>query len=181
MLELAQQNLKKYFGFDNFRNGQQEAIESIIEGNNTFILMPTGNGKSLCYQLPALCKEGLTIVVSPLISLMQDQVESLVQKGISATLINSSLSLKDTINRLREVAEGKYKILYIAPERFKNEEFRLLLESLNITFFVVDEAHVISQWGHDFRPEYTQLNFIKTEFPGLPLMALTANCKATQQ
>lgn len=176
MLELAKQNLKQYFGFDDFRNGQKEAIESILAGNDTFILMPTGNGKSLCYQLPAICKEGLTIVVSPLISLMQDQVDSLQQKGISATLINSSLSLNQTTERLREVARGQYRILYVAPERFKNDEFMLLMESLNVTFFVIDEAHCISQWGHDFRPSYTALG---KAIDGLKCNPILIACTAT--
>lgn len=182
MLELAKQNLKQYFGFDDFRNGQQKAIESILSGHDTFILMPTGNGKSLCYQLPALCKEGLTIVVSPLISLMQDQVESLEKKGIAATLINSAISLKESQERIRKAANGDYKLLYIAPERFKNVDFVRLMASLEVTFFVIDEAHVISQWGHDFRPAYTGLGKVIDSLNGSPtLIACTATATTRVQ
>ncbi|GGA30755.1 hypothetical protein CYANOKiyG1_47350 [Okeania sp. KiyG1] len=142
------------------------------------IVMPTGGGKSLCFQLPALLKPGLTIVVSPLISLMQDQVASLQDNGIAATFLNSSLGLTETRKRETDIMQGKIKLLYVAPERLLSERFLPFLELINtqqsISTFAIDEAHCVSEWGHDFRPEYRQLQMLRESYPDVPMMALTA-------
>lgn len=165
--------LKKFYGYDNFLPLQYEAIENVIEGKDSIVLMPTGGGKSICFQIPALMLNGCTIVVSPLISLMQDQVDSLLGNGIPAAAINSTQ--RDDINReiLDQVYQGRIKILYISPERLLGE-MNKWSKDLNISFIAIDEAHCISQWGHDFRPEYTQLSQLKDRFPNVPIMALTA-------
>lgn len=175
MMEKALEVLQRYFGYTQFRDGQQKVIESILRGSDTLAIMPTGAGKSLAYQIPALLFKGTTLVISPLISLMKDQVDSLQQYGVSATFINSSLSLNEVRSRIRRAADGDYKLLYVAPERLESENFRVLLESLNVSFLAIDEAHCVSQWGHDFRPSYLQLGpFIKS-LPKKPLIgAFTA-------
>jgi ATP-dependent DNA helicase RecQ len=167
--------LKTYFGYDKFKKGQERLIRGILKGEDVLGIMPTGGGKSLCYQLPAVILQGVTIVISPLISLMKDQVDSLNEMGIKATFINSSLDHKEFIERLYDVKAGKYKILYIAPERLNTKIFINLTESVNISFIAVDEAHCISQWGHDFRPSYLQIpQFIKSLKYRPPVGAFTA-------
>ncbi len=164
--------LKKYFGYSAFRPKQEEIIQSLLGGHDTFVLMPTGGGKSICYQLPALLCAGTAIVVSPLISLMKDQVESLTENGIPAAALNS-LNHEEEHLIQRRCVQGQLKLLYISPERLVLEKDRLL-KSMRISFFAVDEAHCISQWGHDFRPEYAQLGSLRQDFPGKPIIALTA-------
>ncbi|WP_019155304.1 DNA helicase RecQ [Robertmurraya massiliosenegalensis] len=175
MLEQAKQLLQAHFGYSSFRKGQEAAIESILAGKDTVCIMPTGGGKSICYQIPALVLPGTTIVISPLISLMKDQVDSLLQVGIPATFINSSLSFQEANERMEAAIYGEYKLLYIAPERLESREFVEQLRGLDIPLVAVDEAHCISQWGHDFRPSYLQIQRLIEQLPQKPLvMALTA-------
>ena len=167
--------LKKYFGYHNFKKGQEEIIMSILKKQDTFVIMPTGAGKSLCYQIPALLLEGVTLVISPLISLMKDQVDTLENMGIPATFINSSLSFAETEKRIYQVKQGKYKLLYIAPERLESAGFASLISNLQIDFVAVDEAHCVSQWGHDFRPSYRHIPAFIKELPTKPIIgAFTA-------
>ncbi|WP_342046478.1 DNA helicase RecQ [Bacillus sp. OTU530] len=175
MLTQAKQYLKQYFGYDNFRPGQEQIIQSVLAGNNTAGIMPTGGGKSICYQIPALLLPGITIVISPLISLMKDQVDSLERVGIPATFLNSTLSAAEVRERLRGLRQGAYKILYIAPERMDAPQFLDLLQDMPVSLVAVDEAHCISQWGHDFRPSYLRIKEMIEYIPGSPVMlALTA-------
>lgn len=172
-MEKATQILKSYFGYDEFRPMQQEIIEAVTSGSDALVLMPTGGGKSLCYQIPALMMEGTAVVVSPLISLMKDQVEALHANGIEAATLNSGIPV-DEERRIRELCmSGKIRLLYISPERLMLE-LDWLAESMRVSLFAIDEAHCISQWGHDFRPEYTQLGIIHDRFPDVPVIALTA-------
>lgn len=166
--------LKIHYGFDAFRPGQETAIDSLLAGKDTVVVMPTGGGKSLIFQLPALVFEGATLVVSPLISLMKDQVDSLARIGIPATFINSTLSPKETAERLEKIRNGFYKLVYIAPERFYSQAFAESLKGLKVSLFAIDEAHCISQWGHDFRPSYMRLRDAIKLVGRPPVVALTA-------
>ncbi|WGV59878.1 DNA helicase RecQ [Brevibacillus brevis] len=175
MLDKAQEILRKYFGYESFREGQNKIITSLLAGHDTVGIMPTGGGKSICYQVPAMLQEGVTIVISPLISLMKDQVDVLVSMGIPATQINSSLDYSEVRDRLRMAARGEYKLLYIAPERLESEAFQNLIQDVPISFVAVDEAHCVSQWGHDFRPSYLAIARFLQSLPQRPLVAaLTA-------
>jgi ATP-dependent DNA helicase RecQ len=166
--------LKQYFGFDSFRPLQEDIIRDAIAGKDVFAVLPTGGGKSLCFQLPALVRPGLTVVVSPLIALMKDQVDALQAAGVAATFLNSSLAAGESKPRLRGLHNGEFRLLYVAPERLMLSGFLDDLLKWNVNFFAIDEAHCVSEWGHDFRPEYRQLSGLREKFPGVPFMALTA-------
>ncbi|MEZ9233906.1 DNA helicase RecQ [Shewanella sp. 10N.286.52.A9] len=175
-------HLQQIFGYRDFREGQREIIEQTLNGQDTLVIMPTGGGKSMCYQLPALLLPGLTVVVSPLISLMKDQVDSLTQSGVAAAYLNSSLPREETVAILRRLHQGEIKLLYVSPERLLRPDFIERLHELQVSLFAIDEAHCISQWGHDFRPEYAALGQLKQIFPYIPLMALTATAdQATRE
>ncbi|MCV9387684.1 DNA helicase RecQ [Reichenbachiella ulvae] len=177
----AQQILKDVFGFNKFRPLQEEVVHHCMMGNDSLVIMPTGGGKSICYQLPALTMDGAAVVISPLISLMKDQVEALKQNGVSAAFLNSSLSAQDQQKIEEEFMQGEVKIVYVSPEKLLTRNFFNVLQSVHLNLIAVDEAHCISQWGHDFRPEYTKLDFLKKQFPQTPIMALTATAdKATR-
>lgn len=171
--------LKSYFGYDRFRENQLEIIKNVLDKKDTFVLMPTGGGKSLCYQIPALKLEGLTLVVSPLIALMKDQVDSLKSNGVPAEFINSTLPFSEIIQIQYKILQGEIKLLYVAPERISQPEFRLFLKRINLSLIAIDEAHCISEWGHDFRPDYRNLKELRNDIPEIPIIALTAT--ATQK
>lgn len=175
MLQKAKEQLKEYFGYSSFRKGQESIIENVLKGKDTLAIMPTGGGKSICYQIPALLMDGVTIVVSPLISLMKDQVDALETVGIPSTYINSSLTINQLNERLEDIRNGIYKIVYIAPERLESASFCSIILDLHVSMVAVDEAHCISQWGHDFRPSYRRINNMIHDFEQKPIViALTA-------
>jgi ATP-dependent DNA helicase RecQ len=177
----ARATLKSVFGYDSFRPLQEEIVDTVLRGEDVFVLMPTGGGKSLCFQLPALLREGVTVVVSPLIALMKDQVDSLQALGVPATYINSLLDLEEVNRRQEAVSRGEVKLLYVAPERLMLPGFLKRLAATQIAGFAIDEAHCISEWGHDFRPEYRELARLRELFPGVPIGAYTATATARVQ
>lgn len=166
--------LKKHWGYDSFRPMQSDVIDKALKGDNALVLMPTGSGKSLCYQIPSLMTEGLVVVISPLIALMKDQVDDARKHGLNATFINSSLSRDQREKAYRDLAEGKLKLVYVTPERFRKQEFLDVLNKQKVSLMAVDEAHCISEWGHDFRPDYTRMKEIREALGNPPVMALTA-------
>ncbi|RYZ94088.1 MAG: RecQ family ATP-dependent DNA helicase, partial [Sphingobacteriaceae bacterium] len=170
------QALQKYFGYSEFRHEQEEIIQQVLAGRDVMALMPTGGGKSLCYQLPAVLMDGLTIVISPLIALMKDQVDSLNVTGISAAFLNSAQHPEEQREIISRLNKNEIKLLYLAPERLFGSENKLIsfLKSLPVSQIAIDEAHCISHWGHDFRPEYLMLAGLKNDFPNIPVIALTA-------
>ncbi|WP_242928960.1 DNA helicase RecQ [Pontibacter vulgaris] len=170
----AREALKLYFGYEHFRPMQEQIIACILQKKDVVVLMPTGGGKSVCYQVPAVVMKGITLVVSPLIALMKDQVEALLENGIPAAYLNSSQNAEDQYNIENQCLEGKLKLLYVSPEKLLSPGFFSFLKRLQIALFAIDEAHCISAWGHDFRPEYTQLKALKQQFPQVPVVALTA-------
>lgn len=173
-MDAALTALRRVFGYESFRPPQDRIIEAVLAGRDCFVLMPTGGGKSICYQIPALVKPGTAIVVSPLISLMKDQVDALRQNGARAAFYNSSLSDADGRRVLSDLMAGELDLLYVAPERLMSAEFQRRLTEVPLACFAIDEAHCVSQWGHDFRPEYVQLGTLRPKFPGVPFIALTA-------
>ena len=174
MLQCANDILKSTFGFEQFRPSQENIIEEVLNGNDALVLMPTGGGKSLCYQVPALVREGTGIVVSPLIALMQDQVDALKLLGVKAAFLNSSLEVNEAKEVEQQLIDGRLDVLYVAPERLLTERMLQLLDRSPLALFAIDEAHCVSQWGHDFRPEYQQLKLLHTRYPQVPRIALTA-------
>ena len=166
--------LKQYWNYDFFRPLQEEIVESILAGHDTLALLPTGGGKSICFQVPTLVKEGLCLVISPLIALMKDQVQNLRKKGITAFAIYSGMSRKDVISTFKLAATGNCRFLYVSPERLETDLFKEFLPALHVSLIAVDEAHCISQWGYDFRPPYLRIADIRDELPGIPVLALTA-------
>ena len=176
-----QELLKEHWGFDAFRPLQQEIIEAVLDGNDTIALLPTGGGKSLCYQVPALAQEGICLVISPLIALMKDQIENLRNRGIMALGIYAGMSRRQIAQTLKNAAYGEYKFLYLSPERLETALFLEFLPALHINLIAVDEAHCISQWGYDFRPAYLRIAALRAELPGVPLLALTASATPAVQ
>ena len=168
------QTLQRVYGYDSFRRHQQQLIKELIAGDDAFVLMPTGGGKSLCYQLPALHRAGVAVVVSPLISLMKDQVDALQANGVRAAFYNSALGSAAARQVLARLHAHELDLLYIAPERLMTAAFLERLADIDIALFAIDEAHCVSQWGHDFRPEYAALGQLRERFPGVPIIALTA-------
>jgi len=170
--------LKQTYGYDAFRGQQQAVVEHVMAGGSGFVLMPTGGGKSLCYQIPSLCRDGVGVVISPLIALMQDQIDALHQLGIAAGALNSAMSAEE-VNAVREqLRAGTLEMLYVAPERMVLPEFQNMLAECKLALFAIDEAHCVSQWGHDFRPDYAALSVLAERFSDVPRLALTATADA---
>ena len=174
----ALDQLHRTFGYTRFRGEQEQIVDHVTAGGDALVLMPTGGGKSLCYQLPALLRDGTAIVVSPLIALMQDQVDALRQLGVRAAFLNSSLDASAAAQVERQLLAGDFDLLYVAPERLLTPRFLALLARMQIALFAIDEAHCVSQWGHDFRPEYRQLTLLHERWPHVPRIALTATADA---
>jgi ATP-dependent DNA helicase RecQ len=170
--------LKRTFGYSSFRPLQREICEASLDGRDVFALLPTGGGKSLCFQIPALARGGLTVVVSPLIALMKDQVDQLQASGVAATFLNSTLDADEARSRLRGLHRNEYRLLYVAPERLMLDGWSENLRQWNVTCLAIDEAHCVSEWGHDFRPEYRQISKLREILPEVPIMALTATATA---
>src|SRR6202034_4615951 len=166
--------LQKYWGYDSFRPLQAEAMQAVVAGRDSVVVLPTGGGKSLCFQAPALCQPGLAVVVSPLISLMKDQVDALGDCGVPAACVNSTLMPGEKRRVAADVRAGRVKLLYLSPERLMTDRMLDFLKSVSVSFFAIDEAHCISEWGHDFRPEYRMLRRLKETFPGVAVHAYTA-------
>src|SRR3954453_11691021 len=173
-LDAAREVLSRYWGYPDFRPGQDAAVRNVLSGGDALIVMPTGGGKSICYQVPAMLLPGVTLVVSPLISLMKDQVDNLAAGGLPATFINSSLSASEMSERLTGAEQVRYKLLYVAPERFDSDAFQHRLATLDVSLLAIDEAHCVSEWGHDFRPSYLRLGMELKELGTPPVLALTA-------
>ncbi len=180
-MQSAQHVLNQIFGYQQFRNNQAAIVDHIIQGNDAFILMPTGGGKSLCYQIPAMVRTGMGVVISPLIALMQDQVEALLQLGVKAAVLNSSLNAQQAANVEKAILAGELDLIYVAPERLLTPRFLQILAQTPLALFAIDEAHCVSQWGHDFRPEYVQLSILQEKFPTIPRVALTATADEPTQ
>ena len=174
MDDLALNYLRHTFGYADFRLQQRDIIQTVINSGDAIVLMPTGGGKSLCYQIPSLVRHGTGIIVSPLIALMHDQVIALQQLGINAKYLNSSLDAKTSRQTEEDLINGKLDMIYVAPERLTTNRFLNLLKKTEISLFAIDEAHCVSQWGHDFRPDYIQLSLLHEQFPDIPRIALTA-------
>lgn len=173
--------LKSTFGYESFRPGQADIVSHVADGGEALVLMPTGGGKSMCYQLPAIARPGMTLVISPLIALMKDQVDGLTANGVVAGCLNSTLSGTQSARVMRQAESGQLKLLYVAPERLALGEFKQWLATLNVNLIAIDEAHCISEWGHDFRPDYRNLKRLRTELPGVPIVALTASATTRVQ
>ncbi|MGN6478221.1 MAG: RecQ family ATP-dependent DNA helicase, partial [Flavipsychrobacter sp.] len=170
----AEEILKQYWGYDRFRPLQKDIIDYVLSGTDTLALLPTGGGKSLCYQVPALMMEGMCLVISPLIALMQDQVQYLKELEIAAACIHSGMHYLEVKQILSNAMNDAYKLLYVSPERLQTDLFKQFLPAFNLNLLAIDEAHCISQWGHDFRPDYTRITTVREEFPNIPILALTA-------
>jgi len=167
--------LRRYWGYGSFRPLQERIVKSLLAGHDTCVVMPTGGGKSLCYQLPAVVSEKTAVVISPLIALMQDQAAQLAQMGIPAAVLNSTISNEEQMRVMRQARDGAFRLLYLSPERLQRGDTIGWLQHVPIAFFAIDEAHCISEWGHEFRPEYRQLSRLRGSFPGSPIAAFTAS------
>ncbi|MBS1329252.1 MAG: DEAD/DEAH box helicase, partial [Parasutterella sp.] len=174
----CRETLKSVFGHEDYREGQEAIIEALLEGRDVLALLPTGAGKSLCFQLPALVKNGMAVVFEPLISLMKDQVDALKKKNVAAAYLSSNMEWDEISSTVELIRDEKIKILYVSPERLSNPSFCRLLEDSCVSLFAYDEAHCVSSWGHDFRPEYRLLSALKERFPSVPRIALTATADA---